>query len=140
MTKNTGILKAPASLSAEAPEQERPSAVSRLKAWWKRYGTGLLFLAPFGLLFFVFVLLPVLSAVGMSFTYYNMLQAPQWLGLDNFRNLLMDDDIFGIAIRKTLVFALITGPLGFSVSFIVAWLIDRLRFKKFFALAFYAPS
>lgn len=118
----------------------RPDVSQRLRAWWRTYRVGLLFFAPFGILFILFVLLPVFSALGLSFSYYNMLQSPTWVGIKNYRNLLMDDQIFQLAIRNTLVFALITGPIGLIFSFVMAWVIDQLKFKRLFAFLFFAPS
>lgn len=110
------------------------------QAWWSVYGTGLLFLLPFGLLFAVFVLVPVAVALFTSFTNYNMLQEADFIGITNYVHLFMDDDVFLIAIQNTLVFACITGPIGYILSFMAAWVIDSLRFKRAFALAFYIPS
>ena len=111
-----------------------------LKAFWRKYGTGYLFMLPFLTLFFIFVVIPVFAALGISFTNYNMLQAPKWLGLTNYKLLFMDDDIFLIALRNTIIFACITGPVGYIMSFLAAWLINLLKMRNVFALAFYAPS
>lgn len=114
---------------------------SPLSIYFSRHGAGFLLLAPFLILFFVFIILPVIVAIGTSFTNYNMLQTPSFVGLTNYRLLILEDDVFLIALRNTLVFALITGPLGFTMSFLFAWMINNLRrFKGFFSLAFYAPS
>ncbi|MGI6569552.1 MAG: carbohydrate ABC transporter permease [Caldicoprobacterales bacterium] len=102
--------------------------------------TAYLFLAPFVILFTIFIIIPVAVSFGLSFTRYNMLESPVWIGLTNFKILLMDDDIFLIALKNTLVFAFITGPLGYIMSFMAAWVINQLKYKNAFALAFYAPS
>lgn len=101
---------------------------------------GYLFLLPFLIAFFVFVFLPVLAAFALSFTNYDMLNPPQFVGITNYRLLLMDDDIFLTAIKNTIVFAFIAGPIGFFGCFIMAWLINNLRARNVFSLAFYAPS
>lgn len=110
------------------------------RQWWARNKIGYLFLAPFLILFVVFTLIPVAVAMGLSVTNYNMLQTPKFMGINNYRLLILDDDVFLIALKNTLMFALITGPIGYIMSFMVAWVIDQLRFKGFFSLAFYAPS
>lgn len=97
-------------------------------------------LAPFIILFIVFYVVPVLSSAFLSFTYYNMLQPPRWIGLANYRVLFLEDDIFLISIKNTFAFALLTGPLSYFLSFFFAWIINNLRFSNAFALAFYAPS
>ena len=95
---------------------------------------------PFLILFAIFTLIPVLVAFFLSLTAYNMIDAPRFIGLQNYIMLLMDDEIFTIAVKNTLVFAIISGPIGFLMSFVMAWIIDGLRFRKMFSLAFYAPS
>ena len=112
---------------------------ARLKLW-KKYGIAYLFLAPFVILFCIFIVIPVLVSFGLSFTRYSMLESPVWVGITNFKILLMDDDIFIIALKNTLIFALITGPMGYIMSFMAAWVINQLKYKRAFALAFYAPS
>ncbi len=112
----------------------------RAHAFWKRYGAGYLLFLPFGVLFTLFVLAPVIIAMVMSLTYFNNLQPPRFIGLINFRGLLLEDDIFLLAIRNTMLFAVITGPLGYGMSFIAAWTINELKMRNAFALAFYAPS
>ena len=114
--------------------------VIAIKDFMKKYGMGYLYLAPFLVLFLVFVVAPVAVAMGTSLTNYNMFQTPSFVGLNNFRLLILDDEVFMIALRNTFIFAAITGPLSFIMSFVAAWVINQLRFRKFFALAFYAPT
>jgi multiple sugar transport system permease protein len=107
---------------------------------WRKYRTMYLFMLPFGVLFAIFVIAPVLTAVYLSFTYFNVLEPPRWIGLSNYRLLFVEDDVFLIAVKNTLLFAVITGPLGYVISFTLAWFINRLRFRQGFTLAFYTPS
>jgi multiple sugar transport system permease protein len=99
-----------------------------------------LFMLPFGVLFLIFVVAPVLTAVYLSFTYFNVLEPPRWIGLSNYRLLFVEDDIFLIAVKNTLLFSLVTGPLGYAISFTLAWFINRLRLRQIYTLAFYTPS
>lgn len=108
--------------------------------FWAKNGIGYLFLLPFLVLFILFVLVPVGVAVVTSFTNYNLIQDADFVGFNNYRLLLTDDDVFITAMSNTLVFAFITGPIGYIASFLAAWVIDTLRCKNAFALAFYAPS
>ncbi|MBT3272908.1 MAG: sugar ABC transporter permease [Spirochaetales bacterium] len=117
-----------------------PKFTDRFRAFWKRYGAGYLLFLPFGVLFTLFVLVPVIIAMVMSLTYFNNLQPPRFIGLVNYRGLLLEDDIFLLALRNTMLFAVITGPLGYGLSFIAAWTINELKMRNAFALAFYAPS
>lgn len=99
-----------------------------------------LFMLPFIILFLIFVVAPVLAAVYLSFTYYNMLEAPRWIGLSNYRLLFVEDDVFITAIQNTLIFAAVTGPLSYVLSFTLAWFINRVKLRQVYTLAFYAPS
>jgi len=112
----------------------------RINAWLQKYGIPYLFISPFIILFTIFVIAPVFVAISMSLTNYNMIQPPRWVGITNFRILFTNDNIFLIALRNTFIFALITGPIGYFMSFLAAWVINELKFRNGFALAFYAPS
>ncbi len=114
--------------------------VFRIREFVRKNGVGYLFMLPFLLLFAVFTVVPVGTAFGLSFSYFNMLEAPSFVGLDNFKLLVMDDDIFALALRNTLLFSVVIGPVGFSASFLFAWVINSLRFRNLYALAFYTPS
>lgn len=118
----------------------------KFKATWKRmkqYRLSYLFIAPFLLCFLLFILIPVLAAVGLSFTYFNAIQRPVFIGWDNFQYLLSQDLLFlKYALPNTIKFAVIVGPGGLALSFILAWLIAQIpdRYRLWFVLAFYAPS
>lgn len=112
----------------------------KVRAWWKKNGVGYLFLAPYMILFLLFIVIPVAVAFILSLTNYNMIQTPKFVGITNYKLLFMDDDVFLIALKNTLIFALITGPLGYIMSFLAAWVINNLKARNVFTLAFYAPS
>ena len=99
-------------------------------------------LAPWGLLFVVFMLIPVLAAMLLSFTYFDMLNFPTFNGIDNYVRLFLDDDVFGISLKNTLVIAVITGPAGYLASFVIAWCINEFKrgWRSFLTLCFYAPT
>lgn len=113
---------------------------SRFAQWFQKYKIGIWFVAPFLILYVVFVLLPVVMSFFMSFNYYNLIQPAKFIGITNYRVLFMEDDVFLIALKNTFVFAFITGPVGLALSFVMAWLINNMKFKNIFALGFYAPS
>lgn len=79
------------------------------KTIWKHRASYLL-MAPYFILFFFFTVLPVLMAIGVSFTDWNMLEKPEFVGWQNYVKLLLDDEIFIISLKNTLIFAVITGP------------------------------
>jgi multiple sugar transport system permease protein len=101
-----------------------------------------LFLAPYAVIFTMFFILPVVISIFYSFTYYNILESPRFIGLQNYISLFLEDDIFLISIKNTFMIAIITGPLGYLMSFLFAWLINELpRWVRSVAVViFYAPS
>ena len=112
---------------------------------WKLMREGAPFyimMAPFMLLFTVFIIIPVVAAIVLSFTDFNMLQMPNFVGVDNYIRLLLKDDIFTKALKNTLVFAVVSGPVGYLMSFVVAWFINELGkgMKNFITLIMYAPT
>jgi len=101
-----------------------------------------LMLAPFMLLFFTFTVFPVMFSIIISFTHYDVLQPPTFVGFDNFRRLFLEDDLFILSIQNTFIMALITGPLGYLLAFLMAWLINELptKLRVMLTIIFYAPS
>ena len=78
----------------------------------------------------------------LSFTYFNLLEFPTFIGWDNYLNLFVNDDVWMVAIKNTAILAVITGPLSYIMAFVFAWLINELRplLRSFMTLVFYAPS
>ena len=99
-------------------------------------------LAPFLLLFLVFTVLPVFLSILLSFTDFNMLQVPGWQGLSNYTRLFLEDEIFLLACKNTLVFACVTGPVSYLLSLLIAWFINELapKIRAVVTLIVYAPS
>jgi len=97
---------------------------------------------PYFLLFFLFTVLPVLTSIVLSFTYFNMLEAPTFIGWDNYIKLILDDDIFMVSLKNTMILAVITGPVSYLLCLLFAWIINEFRGKlrAFLTLIFYAPS
>lgn len=116
--------------------------LGRLLRGMKKNKHAYVLLAPFFLLFTLFTILPVALSVLLSFTSFNMLQLPHWVGFQNYSRLLLDDDIFLIALKNTLLFAVITGPVSYIACFLFAWLINDMppKLRAFMTLVFYAPS
>lgn len=101
-----------------------------------------LMIAPFMILFFVFVVYPVLKAMWFSFTDYNVLEKANFVGLRNYQKLFLDDSTFITAIKNTFIIAVIVGPGGYIMSFLLAWMINELPHKvgTVLTVIFYAPS
>ena len=102
-----------------------------------------LFLLPYGALFVVFIILPIIVAIGLSFTDFNTIQAPGFVGLTNYVNLATQDSIFmQYVLPNTVTYSLIVGPGGYCLSFLLAWAIAQLTRvpRTILALIFYSPS
>ncbi len=101
-----------------------------------------LYILPFTIAFFTFTVLPVIYSMFLGFTDYNVLEAPKLVLFDNYTKMFFDDSIFMTALVNTLVMAVITGPIGYIISFILAWLINELSpgLRSLYVLFFYAPS
>lgn len=101
-----------------------------------------LLLTPFLALFFLFTVLPILSSVVLSFTTFDMLNLPTFSGVQNYIRLFLYDDIFKIALKNTLIFAVITGPLGYAFAFLLAWFINELPrvARAVVSFIFYSPA
>lgn len=119
------------------------SRQSRHELWTsiKQNKMSYVLLAPFLILFTVFTVIPVLSSILLSFSYFNMLQPPKFIGFVNYERMFLEDKIFLKVLKNTLLFAFITGPLSYVLSFLFAWLINELgpRLRAFMTLVFYAP-
>ena len=108
----------------------------------KNNKTGYFLLAPFYIIFFIFTVLPVILSIFFSITDFNMLETPNIVWFDNYIRLFLDDDIFILSVKNTLIFACITGPGSYLLSLIMAWFINELppKIRAIMTLIFYAPS
>lgn len=101
-----------------------------------------LFVAPYMILFTIFTVLPVVIAMFLSLTSFNVLQMPTFVGLENYSRLFLKDSVFMTGVKNTLVLGVILGPGGYLLSLICAWFINELtpKIRSFVTLLFYAPS
>jgi len=133
-------------------EKHRASVSYKIERWSKRGGRlrreiyikrqYYYLVAPYVILFFIFTVVPVLMSLILSFTNFNLLEFPDFVGWENYMRLFVDDENFLIAIKNTLILAVVTGPLSYLAAFVFAWLINELRprLRSFMTLVFYAPS
>ena len=133
-------------------EQDRGSFIRKVDRWSKRGGRlrreifvkrqYYYLVAPYTFLFFIFTVLPVLMSLVLSFTYFNLLEFPTFIGWDNYKELFVNDKVFMTSIKNTAILAVVTGPLSYIMAFVFAWLINELRplLRSFMTLIFYAPS
>jgi len=102
---------------------------------------GLLFASPWLIGFIGFTLYPIASSFYYSFTRYDLLRDPVFLGMDNYVNLLTDDDDFRIVAYNTLWWVVISTPLGVLSAFLMALLLNtHMVARSFFRAVFFFPS
>lgn len=99
-------------------------------------------LTPFLIAFVLFMVIPMISAIILSLTDFNMLQWPHFVGFSNYTRIFTEDEIFMKALSNTLIMALIVGPVGYILSFITAWLINELNHaaKTIVTFMVYSPA
>ncbi|MDD6639167.1 MAG: sugar ABC transporter permease [Lachnospiraceae bacterium] len=104
---------------------------------------GYMFVAPYAIVFAVFILIPVVLAVVLSFTNFNAIEWPSWVGFLNYITLLTSDEVFmQHVLPNTVVYAVAVGVGGYVLSFILAWALCNLTRipRTIFALILYSPS
>lgn len=102
-----------------------------------------LFLVPYLILFVTFIIIPVCYAVYLSFTYFDTINTPEFIGLKNYVRLFTEDqDFMQYVFPNTVKFALIVGPIGYMFSFLMAWVLAQLpkKLRTVLALVLYSPS
>lgn len=105
---------------------------------WQLY----VLLAPFLTIFTLMMVLPVLASMVLSFFNFDMVSMPTFAGLDNYIRMFLHDDIFPVVLKNTILLAILTGPAGFLLSFVLAWFINEFGRgpRTLFSFMFYAPS
>jgi multiple sugar transport system permease protein len=109
----------------------------------KRMNRPAWFIVPYWTLFAIFVIIPVIAAIFLSFTYFNAIQPPRFIGITNYIELITMDTVFmQFVLSNTLRFALIVGPVGYTLSFGLAWVLAQIPSKPrtVFAIILYSPS
>ncbi|MFH5182165.1 carbohydrate ABC transporter permease [Paenibacillus sp. TAB 01] len=102
---------------------------------------GYVFAAPFILGFLIFTLFPMFSSLYYSFTDYNLLEAPRWVGFDNYRKLFTDDEKIWKSFQVTFTYVFASVPLRLAFALIVAMLLNKAaRGIGVYRSAYYLPS
>ena len=119
-----------------------PGASLRRKRRPKQLLVSYAMLLPFLFFFFLMFVMPIFVSLFMSFTNFNMLQTPDFVGFSNYIKLFLDDDVFVTALTNTMVFAFISGPISYVLCFLLAWIISDLgpTLRSIVTVCFYAPS
>lgn len=111
-------------------------------SFFTRYAHWIL-LSPFLLLFLTLIILPIICAVGLSFTDYNGMETPDITFLDNYIRIFSKDAVFMQKILpNTIIYAVLVGPGGFILGFFMAWLLSQLDDipRTILAVVLYLPS
>jgi multiple sugar transport system permease protein len=101
----------------------------------------LLFISPWLIGFLIWVAYPILASIYYSFTRYDVLRPPRWIGLENYRELIQDDELFVKSLYNTVYYAVFSIPLGNLTAFLLAVLLNsRIRFRSVLRTLFYIPA
>ena len=97
---------------------------------------------PFLVLFFIFTVLPILSSVVLSFTDFDAVSMPKFIGLENYFRMFTSDEVLPVALKNTVLFAVFIGPFGFALSFFLAWIINEFgkTARSILSFLFYSPA
>jgi multiple sugar transport system permease protein len=129
------VTAAPAALPA--PDRRR----GRRRAAWRRRRLVLILMSPWIVGFSVFFGYPLVMSVYLSFTHYDLLNPPRWIGLANYRYMFGSDPQIWPAIRNTLWIIAVGVPLQVLFAFGVALMLTRAkRGVGFFRTVFYLPA
>ena len=102
---------------------------------------GWLFVLPFVIGIVAFKLFPFVMSFALSFTHYDVMDPPVYVGLDNYRELFLDDPLFRRSLGVTLLFTCLAVPLRVGFALFIAHVLNfKLRGINFFRSAFYLPS
>lgn len=126
----------------KAMKNGKSPLMSDWRQTWKRDRVAYGFLIPYAVFFLVFTVLPVVISIIYGFTYYNIFQPTKWIWFDNYVRLMTRDSVFPIALQNTLKFAIICGPGGYILSYLVAWMINEVssKIRMIFVLICYSPT
>lgn len=119
-----------------------PDKIKRLGQNMYANRVSYLMMLPYLIFFVLFTILPVIVSIVLSFTDYDMVQAPVFVGLENYFQIFLNDEYFIVSLKNTLIFAIILGPASYVICFLVAWLINDLKplARAFVTALFYIPT
>ncbi len=97
---------------------------------------------PFFTFFVLFTVVPIVSSIVLSFTSYDMVSSPKFSGIENYMRMFIQDDVFLTTLKNTVALAVVVGPIGFMLAFLLAWLVNEFStgLRTLFSFMFYAPS
>lgn len=101
------------------------------------------FLLPYIILFTLFIIIPILAAAGLSFTNFDTVQMPKFIGIKNYIDLFTSDTVFmQKVLPNTIIYAVFVGVGGYVLSFFLAWSLSQVtkRVRTVMAIIIYSPS
>ncbi len=102
---------------------------------------GLLYVAPYVVGLLLFTGFPFVASLYLSFTDYNLMSSPEWIGTKNYEKLFTRDRTFDKSLSVTMLYVLATVPLKLAFALFIAVILNyRLKAIGFFRTAFYVPS
>ncbi|MDW7680340.1 MAG: sugar ABC transporter permease [bacterium] len=102
---------------------------------------GYLFISPWLIGFLIFAAGPIVFSLIMSFTRWSLLSSPQWIGLNNYAEILLDDRLVYKSLWNTAYYVLFSVPLGVGFSLALAMLLNqKLKGMRFFRTIYFLPS
>ena len=100
-------------------------------------------LSPYLMLFSVFILVPVIMTVGLSFTNFDVINTPKANGITNYVYLFTQDTVFmKFVLPNTFLYAIVVGVGGYVLSFLIAWMLAQIQAlpRTLLSLCIYVPS
>lgn len=133
---NISVSQAVPGSSTNKPPKTRKGAKR-----WEAPFAGYLFLSPWLIGFFLLTLGPMIMSLYYSFTDYSLLEAPNWIGAENYKTIFTSDDIFPKSLRITIIFVMLTVPLRLMFALSVAMMLNRkIKGISFYRTMIYFPS
>ncbi|OIK00393.1 ABC transporter permease [Streptomyces sp. MUSC 14] len=127
---------APPSDRRERDRMRRRLAGRRGGGWWPY-----VFLAPWFVGLFGLTIYPMLDSLYLSFTTFDLLTPPEWIGTGNYRKMFTGDPVFWDSVHATLLYVVVSVPLKLAFALAVAMLLNRpLKGIGLYRAAFYLPS
>src|SRR5918997_6045737 len=121
------------------PKTERDKQLQKKEAG-RDNKAGYLFLLPWLIGLIVITLGPLLASLYLSFTNYNLIQAPEWTGLENYARMLQDTRLHN-SLRVTFIYVFVSTPLQLALALGIALLLNQgMRGLAFYRSIFYLPS
>ena len=105
------------------------------------FAKGVLFASPWIIGFLIWTIYPILASLYYSFTRYDAVRPPRFIGLANYADMIFNDEVFRVVLSNTFYFVIIGVPAGLVTAFLLAALLNNeIKFRPFFRTVFFLPS